>query len=560
MSAPNRPVFIADFETTTRADDCRVWAVGIAPVGDKVDVLVMNTIELFVDHVSAMNAVIYFHNLRFDGHFIIDHLFRNKYAHVAGDGALKPGHFRIMMSDMGKLYSIIVYWFSGFKTEFRDSLKKLPMSVKDVGKAFKLDDQKGELDYKKYRAIGHEITDEEKEYLRKDVAIIASAMNIQLQQGLKKLTIGSDALSQYKELISSQTFKSQFPTMSLVMDAEMRQAYRGGFTYADERFSKRLLGKGIVLDVNSLYPYIMRDRLLPYGWPIFQKGLPITSAEYPLSIFSVTFTAKLKNAHIPCIQIKGSMFFRPNEYIRNIDEPVTMYVTNVDWDLYNEHYDIDVIEYNGGWKMRAQFSMFDQYIEKWSKVKENSEGGLRLIAKLFLNSLYGKFATNPNVTGKIPTLEDNRVKFKTGLTEFRDPIYTPVGIFITSWARDYTVRSAQVNYDTFAYADTDSLHLLQTEIPEGIEVHPAKLGAWKLEYEFKNAKYLRAKAYMELTDDPKYASTRGYVTHIAGMPEEMANRLRFSDLVNGRTFTGKLMPKSVPGGVILQETTYKLNF
>lgn len=554
MTKASRPVFIADFETTTQADDCRVWAAGIAPVGDNVDVKIVNSLYEFIKYIASMNSVVYFHNLRFDGHFIIDHLFRDSYAHVAGESALKPGHFRIMMSDMGKLYSIVVYWRNGFKTEFRDSLKKLPMSVKEVGKSFKLEDVKGSINYKQFRPVGHIITDEEREYLRKDVAIIASAMKTQLDQGLTKLTIGSDAFSEYKALISSNAFRSQFPVMSLVMDSEMRQAYRGGFTYADDRFSKRLVGEGIVLDVNSLYPYIMRDRQLPYGWPLYQKGLPETNSVYPLSIFSVTFTAKLKEDFIPCIQIKGSMYFRPNEYVREISEPVTMYVTNVDWELYNEHYDIEVIEYNGGWKMRSQLGMFDDYIEKWSKVKENSHGGLRLIAKLFLNSLYGKFGTNPNITGKIPTLEDDRVKFKTGITEFRDPVYIPMGVFITSWARDYTIRSAQANYDTFAYADTDSLHLLQTDIPEGIEVHPTKLGAWKLEYRFKNAKYLRSKAYMELTDENKY------VTHIAGMPEEMTTKLRFSDLIPGNTFYGKLTPKSVPGGVILQETTFKLNF
>lgn len=553
-------VLVADFETTTDPNDCRVWATGVAPVGDNVNVEITNSIDSFIAYVSARNATIYFHNLRFDGHFIIDYLFRHAYAHIAGNSALKPGHFRIMMSDMGKLYSIVVYWQTGMKTEFRDSLKKLPMSVKEVGKAFQLADQKGELDYKKYRPPGHIITEEEKEYLRKDVQIIASAMAIQLNQGLTRLTIGSDALREYKEIVSTNEFRSQFPVMSLVMDSEMRQAYRGGFTYADERFSKRITGKGIVLDVNSLYPYIMLDRMLPYGWPIYQRGMPVTTPEYPLSIFSVTFTAKLKEGFIPCIQIKGSMFFKPTEYVKEIPEPTTMYVTNVDWELYNEHYDIHVLEYNGGWRMRGQMGMFDAYIDKWSKIKENSEGGLRLIAKLFLNSLYGKFATNPNVTGKIPTLEDNKVKFKTGLTEYRDPVYTPVGIFITSWARDYTIRSAQANYDTFAYADTDSLHLLQTEIPDGIDVHPARIGAWKLEYEFKAAKYLRAKAYIELTDHPKYQENGGYVTHIAGMPEEMASKLRFSDLMPGNTFYGKLTPKSVPGGVVLQETTFKLNF
>lgn len=48
--------------------------------------------------------------------------------------------------------------------------------------------------------------------------------------------------------------------------------------------------------------------------------------------------------------------------------------------------------------------MFDKYINKWSKVKVESKlqgnKGMTLIAKLLLNSLYGKFGTSPRVEVK----------------------------------------------------------------------------------------------------------------------------------------------------------------
>ena len=40
------------------------------------------------------------------------------------------------------------------------------------------------------------------------------------------------------------------------------------------------------------------------------------------------------------------------------------------------------------------------------EIKKNSKGAQRFIAKRQLNSVYGKFATNPNITPKIPYIDD----------------------------------------------------------------------------------------------------------------------------------------------------------
>jgi hypothetical protein len=249
------------------------------------------------------------------------------------------------------------------------------------------------------------------------------------------------------------------------------------------------------------------------------------------------------------------------------DEPVTMTCTSVDLALWEDQYDLEILSYNGGWKFRAVSDMFHDYIDKWMDIKTTSEGGMKVIAKLHLNSLYGKFATNPNVTRKIPILEDNIVKLRLGPDETKDPVYTAVGVFITAYARDLTLRAAQDHYHRFVYADTDSLHLLAdpndqpddtcdvdgcTGHPPKLDVHKHRLGAWKHETVFRRAYYARAKRYTEEMLDGSY------VTHVAGLPEDVAAQVRFSDYEEERELTGKKMPKTVPGGIVIIEQTFKL--
>ena len=562
---------MADFETITDPLDCRVWAWGMANIytAETLDsVKIGGNLESFLDAIQYFNANIYFHNLKFDGHFIIDYIMKNGYTYIHNDENIKVGTFKMLMSDMGKLFSITIKWKSGFTTELRDSLKKLPMSISRVAESFGYETTKGDLDYDAYRAPDHVATPEERDYIARDVLIAAKAMREVLDAGMKKLTVASDALAEYKALTGKDHFTRLFPILPEIMDTEIRRAYRGGFTYSDPRYRSKKVGAGIVLDVNSLYPSVMRKELLPYGYPEYVSGKVEPTERKPLTIFSVTFVAKLKSNHIPCIQIKSSNIFSPTDYLTEIAEPTTIMTTNVDWKLYNDHYDITVLAYGGGWRFKATAGLFDGYIDKWSEIKAKESGGKREIAKLHLNSLYGKFATNPNVTSKYPILDDDgAVKYKRGADEKRDPIYTAMGVFITSYARDLTIRAAQANYNIFAYADTDSLHLISDEWvigkdefgkdtllnpPSGIEVHAKKLGAWKFEYSFTEAFYIRPKAYMELMPNGEY------VTRIAGLPERVSEALTFDDLVDGKVLHGKLNPKSVPGGVVLIDVPFQL--
>lgn len=124
MARGKRVAFAADFETTTDPDDCRVWLWGIAPVEEPTAQAWGTSLDSFIHKISKASSVVSFHNLKFDGTFIIDWLLKHDYEHFEGDYAGEPGSFKTLISDMGKFYSFTVYWTSGKITEFRDSVKK----------------------------------------------------------------------------------------------------------------------------------------------------------------------------------------------------------------------------------------------------------------------------------------------------------------------------------------------------------------------------------------------------------------------------------------------------
>jgi len=307
----------------------------------------------------------------------------------------------------------------------------------------------------------------------------------------------------------------------------------------------------------------MYDRVLPYGYPIIDVDID-TNNDYPLAIIHATITAKLKRDHIPCIQIKGSSFFIPTDYVHNITEPTELYFTNVDLDLWRKQYDVDILDVHNVWHFHGSKGFFTEYIDKWMAVKQSSTGGKRAIAKLMLNSLYGKFATNPEKISKYPTIDNDVLSLELGDERQDDPVYTAMGIFITAYARSVTINAAQSVYGQFCYADTDSLHVIG-DCHGKLDVDQTRLGAWKIEQHFVDARFMRAKAYVEHVAECTCHETpheRGcsFVTHIAGLPVSVAKSVTFDDLTNGHVFNGKLLPKRVPGGIVLTEVGYTLKF
>lgn len=539
-------IYTADFETCDHGDGVRVWSWAVACGG--VVVGRGDSIQGFLALLSCRPGVYYFHNLKFDGAFIVSYLLGAGWRWVDGRPA-EPNTFSSLIGDDGNWYTITIR-FPDHVLEIRDSLKKIPLPVRAIPRAFGFDgeESKGAIDYSAVRGPGRIPTAEEWEYVDSDVRIVDKAIDHLYSEGLDRLTQSSDTMAEYKRSLGGEdSFRRLFPVIDRDVDGYLRCAYRGGITLADPRFSGMVHDvDGIVVDANSMYPSVMRQELLPYGAPEWTEEMPADG----LWIGRCYLDIDVKPDHVACwSEMRTVRFGSPAEYAPHLEAEFTL--TNVDLELIKEHYYINEFVFIDGYAFKSARGMFDEHIDYWYDVKSRATGGRRWIAKRMLNSLYGKFGVRPTAAGKRPYLDDNGVlHFERTPEEERPMVYIPIAVFVTAYARSRLMHAAQANYDTFAYCDTDSLHLLGGEV-RGVEVHDSDLGAWKIEGHFTRAIYRRAKCYAETMDG-------AFTVHIAGVPENLRPQVTYDHLLHGGELHGKLVPRQVPGGVRLVETTFTI--
>lgn len=593
--------YSADFETTTDENDCRVWAYAVCSIDDPTDFQYGETFEEFIEFCSQpkINYTLYFHNLKFDGAFIISWLLHHGFEYISDKKERRDYTFTTLITDMGQFYSIEIYFKvrgnNVNKVKILDSLKIFPnFSVERVAEGFALPIRKLEIDYKAKRPIGHKLTEQEVDYIRNDVEIMARALKIMFDQGLNKMTIASDAFASYKQFVPG--FRGRFPILPKAVDEDIRLSYRGGFTYVNEIYKEKPVGKGICIDKNSMYPSKMVQQPLPFGKPEFFEGKYQKDPLMPLFIQSLTCKFELKKGKIPNIQLKNNLSFIPNEYLSSSNnELVTLSLCSPDYQLFKENYFISDITYHGGWKFRQCKGMFDDYINYWmdQKIKAGKEGNqpMRQIAKLMLNSLYGRFGLSITARQKYPYLDENGVvRYALLPEEEREPVYIPVACFITSYGRVDTIRTSQkirdyslkkYGYDTYLYSDTDSIHCMLNDedleaLKEDIFIDDYALGAWAKESEFDRALFIRQKCYIE-EENGKLNVT------VAGLPKYLAPLITFENFKKGFSTGGltldemidlaskngasleeinklhhKLTYKYVKGGVILADTDFTI--
>lgn len=592
--------------------ETRVWAAALCPVKENPepeDVNIKSSIYGFLVSCSLLKTrspVIFFHNASYDLSFVMTALLRMGYKAWEPDGDQRlpgKGEFSTILSGDGKWYSLGVRFENGKYVEFRDSNKLLPFGVEKIGKDLKTKAQKlvGGIDYSIPRGVDWVITPEEERYIQNDVLVMAEALHKIKDTGLLEcLTIGAHCMQEFKATLTPDWKKQKaaydnlFPAFDLETDAKLRKAYRGAWCYNNtngEIRDMRERPENIeVYDVNSLYPSVMYSHIYPYGETFTmdeQKFDKIKNIPLMPYIIHVNIAFTVKDNHLPFLQIKNSIF-RENEYITDTIDVVEMTLTKPDYELLLEQYDVSYFEFIEGWYWMGSKNIFDEYIDKFYKMKEQAtlekNEVMRLVAKLHLNNLYGKMATNPRRESGVPYLDENEILcFERVEIESRGG-FIPAGAFCTAYARGVTVRAAQRNYDRFLYSDTDSIHLIGEA--EGIEVHDTKLGAWAHEGSADMGRYVRQKTYIErliFADDSRKIDIKA-----CGCPKGAKERMLYK-VTDGNTFyplerdendniiserrsddeiferftyglveAGKLQRRRVSGGTILKETTFKI--
>lgn len=641
----NERYFVADFETTVYEGqiDTQVWAAALVELY-RDDVKIYGNIWDFFDALCAEsgNVVCYFHNLKFDGsfllsHFLVDRGYKNasewKPEEPLENFSFKPkkemknGEISYSISDMGQWYRIQVKANSRI-IEFRDSLKLLPFSVAQIGKAFKTQHQKLEMEYTGLRYPNCPITEQEREYIANDVLVIKEALEITFSQGHKKLTIGSCCMAEYKQGIGQKRYNDLFPDLYKMEISDrycaanageyIRKSYRGGWCYLVKGKECKLMNQGCTADVNSLYPSMMSTESgneYPVGLPEFFSGYIPDIAFSPGHYYFVHLRTRfyLKPGKLPFVQLKNTLRYRGTEMLETSDvkDPKTglyfpayrgvdgqikqaiveMTLTQTDYDLLREHYDLVDCTILDCAVFKSRIGIFDEYIEKYKQIKITSKGAIRELAKLFLNNLYGKMASSPDSSFKVAYVKaDKSLGFFTVEAHEKKPGYIAVGSAITSYARNFTIRAAQKNFNGadkpgFVYADTDSIHCdFSAENLHGINVDPVKFCCWKVESYWDTGWFVRQKTYIEHVthEDGEAIENPYYNVKCAGMPERskklflasvsgekldklspieqaFVNEKRtIKDFNIGLIVPGKLRPTRIRGGVLLIETSYEM--
>lgn len=650
--------FMCDFETTVYKGqvNTEVWASASVELFTE-DVLILHSISDQFEYFKSLNCNIcaYYHNLKFDGSFwlsflLVDLGMKQAFFPLNDEETevqwleekyMKNNTFKYSISDKGQWYSIIIKVNDHF-IEIRDSLKLLPFSVKKIGESFGTKHKKLEMEYTGFRYAGCKITDDEKKYIANDVLVVKEALEIMFTEGHSKLTIGSCCLEEYKKIIGKEDYEAFFP--SLVdfnidekehkyknADAWIRRSYKGGWCYLVKGKENKIKKNGTTADVNSLYPSMMSSEsgnAYPVGKPTFWIGNFIPDkALKPNRYYFVRVKTRfyLKKNKLPFIQIKGNHLYKGTEALESSDvydkktdryydhyydennnlkdTRVELTLTMTDYILFKEHYELVDFEILDGCYFFTATGIFDEYMEKYKKIKLESEGALRELAKLFLNNLYGKMASSTDSSFKIAIIKENKaVSFLSIPANDKDAGFIAVGSAITSYARNFTIRAAQKNYygvdkAGFIYADTDSIHCdLPPEKIKGITVHDRNFCCWKLESCWDEAIFTRQKTYIEhITHEncipieqiikngkPKKPY---YNVKCAGMPQKckdlfiksmldldekdkenytkeeldfLSTKRTLNDFKIGLKVPGKLMPKRIRGGVLLVDTTYEM--
>lgn len=555
--------YVADFETTglneyERTGRTRVWLYAVCD-GDGNIVNYGATIEEFLEWCSNNSgSLIYFHNLKFDGAFLMSWLLEHDYQFVEKITSRSSKGFSTLIGDMGEFYQMKINFRANSHVTIYDSLKLIPMPVREIAKAFKLPYEKGSIDYSDYT-----INDVTLDYVFRDVKIVALALKFFRDKGYYRMTIGSNSFHSFKD--NNPLFKKLFPTLEKAFIDRWRHAYRGGRSQVNPKYAGKILENVSRYDLNSMYPSIMANKPLPYGEPI-----PCTKpGRYRFELYKLKIHFKLKKGHLPCILSTGSLFSKAGDtYYVNTGGIIEMDISSLDFELLKKHYDIYYIKYEEIIGFKTLKGIFKIWVDKMYELKSNSEGGLRLVYKLLLNSLYGKFGSKTSGRNKIPVLlSSGTVAFTLSDEHDMGLYYLPVAIAITSWAHviiDDAIMTTGI--DNFVYCDTDSVHTLGTLPPEIVD--NKELGKFKLEGVEKISKYIRQKTYIYKDDEWHITcagmpySSRDYI--ISKYGDDVINQFDYGLEVSledeGITPDQlKLIPKRVPGGMILVPSPFSIN-
>jgi hypothetical protein len=538
---------------------------------------------------KGKSLIVYAHNLSgFDGIFLLNHLLPF--------GKVEPIIFN------SKLIAIKVRLINGKTITFKDSYLLLPASIRRLCITFKIEASKGLFPfslrnifykglfpaYKYWTGISLEqyldmksefnllgikwsFKDEAIKYCQLDCKclfdilikyndLIYQHFNINIHS---VLTLPALAMKIYKsKFMPENTIYQLTPNI----DRDIRQAYTGGAVdvYIPhnrlDNFFSWIFETLYYYDVNSLYPFIMANTPMPVGKPKYFKGdIRVINPE-AYGYFYCEITSPSDIAH-PILQQR----IKTTEGIRTIAGIGSWTGWVYSEEMYNaqnnHNYQFNILmgyEFDKGY-------IFKDYIDTLYELRMQYEKDdpMNYVAKLLMNSLYGKFGMKPQST-KVdiynlasdselnsffemvdkygPSIQD-WFKLDQHYVVIRDKVSdlynnedndhyhgldvnVAISAAITAGGRMWmsTIKN-RFEFNLF-YSDTDSF---VTNKPLPSFMVGNKLGQFKLEYTIERAVFLAPKVYAFIT------SSGEEIIKVKGIKQDALSGLHIEDLENLKT-------------------------
>lgn len=528
-------------------------------------------VESLVDWLQNLegNPLIYVHNLKFDISFIICELERRGCSFTTEKNPDET-EYTSLVTENTQFYNFKMLNKKGTVVEFYDFYKICPMSLEDVANGLHLPVGKGEYDYSD-RPRDYEMTEEDWNYLYKDVYILGMAVKIFRKLELTEMTIGSCAMKFYKSLMSKAGHKWEnvFPPLGEEVDAFCREAYKGGLVFCQH--PEKVFENVQHGDYNSAYPAHMRNQLLPFGEAKHFTGEPNPTNNWPLFIVKIRLQASLKvedgHRHVPGLIFKEGLFSAPggSAFIENTD-PLgdIMTVTSVDLETLYLVYDVHKIEYIEGYKFRGSHDLHYGYVDHWNeqkmKGKREKNAALVLVAKFMLNSLTGKFAGRLAGRKKCISVQDGVINFIQPFESEMTEYYVPFVAFITAYQRNTLIKDTVKNFPRVLYGDTDSIFVVGKLEAEWFD--DKELGAMAIEHEhISRAKFIRGKCYyLEIMEEGELKTevTCAGMSKKYRQDKKTGNALMSLEEFDYGYKSNKLIAKQWKGGVVLLDGQYEI--
>jgi len=482
---------------------------------------------------------IYLHNFaKFDAIFLIKYLVEL--------GNCKP------IINKGKIisFSFKPNWKKDFgRITFLDSYLLLPSSLKNLSKGFTIDNPKdlfpilfNNISYKgivpDFKYFKNITRDEYNEYKNQFINKIWDFKEESIKYCILDCISLYQILSKFSILIFSK-FKlniQNYPTLPSLafaifrskylkilsiyqisgkIDKDIRQSYTGGST---EMFIPK--GENIhVYDVNSLYPFVMKNNPYPVGNPTYFEGNILYSELNPFGFFYCKIKAPDNLIH-PILQIHH----KTKGGVRTVSPLGIFSGWFFSEELYNAQkfgYQFEILR---GYLFDKGY-VFDGYVDELYSLRltYDKTNPMNYTAKILLNSLYGRFGMDDNFNSieilkqkdldrltkgeyNIESITQLNSKFLVSYNKLKESkddfdsnkethnINIGVASAVTAYARIHMSQfKNNPNLPNLYYTDTDSAYF-DGPLPPSF-ISNTVLGKLKLEGIYDQALFLAPKVY-----------------------------------------------------------------